>query len=250
MNSYTPPSIPWYKTRAGKIFVGIISAIGVIAIGIGALAGYYAWQIAQGNGDDLDKLFNKNELSTDPRLAARSQVAADVNSMIRPFNPALGAKDAPVTLVAFIDFECPFSQRSYSTVKTALEHYDPTVRIVFKHLPLTSIHPNAMPAAHASLCAHEQEAFWPYYSLLFEHKTLDTDSLQKFAKQLGLNQQQFNTCLSSEKYKSQIEQDIQDGINLGVQGTPTYFINNEKIQGNIERSVWDEVIIDHIKTSS
>ena len=105
---------------------------------------------------------------------------------------------------------------------------------MFRHIPLISIHPLALPASNASLCANEQKKFLPYYDLLYTRQDeISLANLVIFAESLGLNLQQFNTCLSDKRYESLIRQDVRDGLSLGLEGTPTWFVNNTRIIGAV-----------------
>jgi protein-disulfide isomerase len=120
-------------------------------------------------------------------------------------------------------------------------------KIVFKHFPVESLHPNAVAAATAATCAADQKKFWEYHNLLFTDKQLDQDSLLAEAQKLGLNLEKFQTCLTSQLHVKNIEQDLADGATLGVRGTPTYFVNTTKIEGSVDQSVWDQVVVNELK---
>lgn len=146
-----------------------------------------------------------------------------------------GVESAPVTVVEFSDFECPFCARFYSpTLSQLLSEYVDTgkVKFVYKHFPLVSIHPHALKAAEASECAAEQGAFWEYHDKLFENQQfLTVQDLKKYAENLGLNTDQFNDCLDSGKYYEKVQQDLSEGQKSGVTGTPAFFINGILLSG-------------------
>lgn len=146
-----------------------------------------------------------------------------------------GAASAPITLVEFSDFECPFCGRFYSqTLPQVEEEYINTgqVRYVYRHFPITSIHPNAEGAALASECANEQGQFRAFHDMIFENQTsIGTSDLKSYAAQLGLNTTQFNSCLDSKKYQAKVDADTSLGNQLGVTGTPTFYINGQIIPG-------------------
>lgn len=146
--------------------------------------------------------------------------------------PALGSKSAPVTIVEFSDFQCPFCRRETGTVKQILQAYGDNVRLVFKQMPLP-IHPQAAAAACASVCADEQGRFWEYHDKLFGADDLSPASLNKIAASLGLNAEKFNACLTSDASRVAVEKDFQEAKRLGVSGTPTFFINGKAYVGAI-----------------
>jgi protein-disulfide isomerase len=144
---------------------------------------------------------------------------------------ARGPAAAPIELIEFSDFQCPFCLRAYPTVNQVLTTYGDKIRFVYRHYPLPS-HPNARPAAEASECAAEQGQFWPYYEKLFADQTKLTDpALKQAASTLGMDMNRFNACVDSRKYKDRVENDIKDGNAVGVSGTPAFFINGRMISG-------------------
>jgi protein-disulfide isomerase len=147
-------------------------------------------------------------------------------------DPSLGPADAPVTIVEFSDFQCPYCARFQSdTLPQILSNYGDRVRFVYRDFPLVSIHQYALKAAEAADCANEQGQYWPYHDLLFKNQSaLDDASLKGYAASLGLDTGVFNQCLDTDKYRSEIQKDEQDGIAAGVQGTPAFAIGVSKGQ--------------------
>jgi protein-disulfide isomerase len=161
--------------------------------------------------------------------------------------PAKGDSGAPVTLVAFSDFECPFCSRAANTVKQLEEEYKGKLRVAFKHQPLAR-HPNAKIAAVASMAAHEQGKFWEMHDKLFANQTaLDRPALEKYAQELGLDMGKFKAALDSTKYDEYIAQDSEQGSQLGASGTPTFFINGRQIVGAKPPEVFRRMIDEELK---
>ncbi len=146
-------------------------------------------------------------------------------------DPSQGKKDAPITLIEFSEYQCPFCKRTRPTIQKIMDTYKDKVQYVFRDFPL-SFHKQAPVAALAANCANEQGKYWEYNKELFEQQpNLSDDNLKEYAKKLGLNTKKFDECLGSGKYQSEIDKDIQDGSNAGVTGTPAYFINGIFISG-------------------
>jgi predicted DsbA family dithiol-disulfide isomerase len=154
---------------------------------------------------------------------------ADVSANGAPFR---GAEKARVTIVKFEDFLCPYCKTAQPTFFELLTRYDGKVKLVHKDLPLDAIHPQARQAAEAARCAGEQEMFWQYHDKLYSHSPkLAVEELKGLAKELGLNGGAFEKCLTSGKFKSAVQKDLLEAAQLGLTGTPAFFINGREITG-------------------
>lgn len=154
-----------------------------------------------------------------------------------------GNTKAKVTIVEYSDFQCPFCERHHPTLQKVMDEYGDKVQWVYRHFPLTSIHPQAMPAALASECASEQGKFWEYSDALFKNQeSLSTEYYGTLAGELGLNQKKFDDCVSSKKYQSVVDGDIATGSAAGVNGTPATFINGQMISGAVPYESIKQVI--------
>ncbi|MBI4249980.1 DsbA family protein [Candidatus Uhrbacteria bacterium] len=163
-------------------------------------------------------------------------------------SPSSGPKDARVVVVEFLDFQCPYCQASHEPLARAMKRYqDSSVRFVFRQFPLTAIHAMAVPAAQAALCAHEQSKYLEMQDILMMRQDqIKQESFTPWAAEIGLNLAQFNTCLADKKYNSLIKKDLSDAQTLGIQGTPTWFINGERIVGQITYEELTSVIDDYL----
>jgi len=161
--------------------------------------------------------------------------------------PVKGPANAPVTIVAWSDFECPFCSRVVPTLKALEEEYKGKIKVAFKHQPLP-FHPNAKPAAAASMAAHEQGKFWEFHDKLFANqRALDRASLEKYAQELGLDMGKFKAALDSGKYNEMIEADSAEGTRVGANGTPTFFINGRTLVGAQPIEAFKRVIDEELK---
>lgn len=156
--------------------------------------------------------------------------------------PSLGPENAPVTIVEFSDFQCPYCRTVQPTLKRLLQEYQDRVKLVFRDFPLRNIHPQAQKAAEAAQCAAEQQQFWPYHDKLFAVANLQVQDLTQYAQDLGLDVQQFTTCLDSDKYAQEVERDLQDGLKAGVSATPSFFINGQPVNGAVPYERFKELV--------
>jgi protein-disulfide isomerase len=161
-----------------------------------------------------------------------------------------GNPKAKVMIVEFSDFQCPFCSRVQATLKSVLAKHEGTVALAFRDMPVTQIHPQAQLAAEAARCAGEQGKFWEYHDLLFADQAgLDRNGLIAKAAKLQLDANQFDVCLSSEKFKPQIQQDSQDGMRAGVSGTPGFFINGIFLNGAQPEATFEKAIEEQLAAS-
>ena len=146
-------------------------------------------------------------------------------------SPARGPQDAPVTIVMFTDLECPFCHEMHENLKTLMAESPQDIRLVFKHMPL-SFHPNAVPAALAALAAREQGKFWEYVDKVYaERETLSREALLDHAAAVGLDTEQFRNDFGSQPHIGAVEADLGLASQVGVRGTPTIFVNGQRIVG-------------------
>ena len=153
-------------------------------------------------------------------------------------NPSLGAADAPLTLIEFSDYQCPFCRRFMETTLPELQRdYINTgkLRYVFRDFPLDRLHPQARKAAEAARCAGEQGKYWEMHDLLFRNqKALQVESLTGYARQLGLKAPAFDACLAQGQYAPDIQQDLNEGTAAGVQGTPGFVLGKTRPDGTVQ----------------
>lgn len=213
------------------------SVLVVLAFFAGVLVGYLAW------GRNGGSPAGAAAADSQPAQAAATQAVHRYDIPTDGFY-SLGPKDAPITLVEFSDYQCPYCERWYTQVyKQLLAAYPGKIRFVYRNLPLTSIHPESMPAAEAAMCAGEQNAYWQYHDKLFDNQDkLGNDLYIQLAKDLGLDMAEFQSCLTTHKYQSAIQADMDFSLGLGVQSTPTFFINGLAVVGAQPLTAFTQVI--------
>lgn len=147
-------------------------------------------------------------------------------------DPSIGTQGAPITIVEFADYQCPYCSQMVSQVEDLLSDYEGQILFVYRDFPLEDIHADAFKAAEAANCANDQDKYWEMHNLLFANQAkLDIESVRDYAASLGLNLENFDACLSSDKYVEEIRNDISDGLSYQVRGTPTYFVNGYRVPG-------------------
>ena len=233
----------------GTIAIKIL--VTILVIGLIIFAGYtlyYLWQFKYGDpeirariqlqySDQFSKGIDKEAPSDFPQY----------REIIHTHNPQIGNPQAPITIIVFIDFECPYCQAQYPVFSYIRDQYGPAINIVFKHTPLTDLHPQSLNAALASSCAAEQQKFWEFHDRLFETKQLGEHALFETATLLKLNSSQFNNCFTTKKYLNDIQEDMNDAARVGVRGTPTMLINGTIVEGVLSQKNWDTLLLSYLK---
>jgi protein-disulfide isomerase len=161
-----------------------------------------------------------------------------------------GNPKASVMIVEFSDYQCPYCGQVEATLKNVLAKHEGVVALAFRDMPIAQIHPFAQGAAEASRCAGEQGKFWEYHDLLFaDQGSLDRNGLIAKAAKLRLDAKQFEGCISSEKFKAQVQQDSQEGMRAGVSGTPGFFINGIFMSGAQPEATFEKAIEEQLAAS-
>jgi len=225
------------KSTFNGLIIGVIILVGITAF----FAGSYTSNLNsnQISEDDLDDAMAKLELKLLQNQLPTKQPSAPVKISIDD-DPIIGNPDAPITIVEFSDFQCPFCARFHTqTLPSIIEEYidQGKVKLVFRDFPIQSIHPNALPASVAAECANEQDKFREMHDTLFEKQnewnkleTVDAlSSFSQYAADMQIDQKAFDSCLSSGKYIPEIKNDLDDGRDYGVSGTPGFFVGNDEI---------------------
>ncbi len=168
-------------------------------------------------------------------------------------DPFLGKANAPVTMIEFSDFQCPFCRKfwreAFSQIK---KNYIDSgqVKFVYRDFPIASLHPAAEAAAYAGECAQEQGKFWQMHDKIFEEQdrqgqgtiTFGVADLKNWAREIGLSEEEFNSCLDSQKYREEVQRDLEAGLAAGVAGTPTFYLNGRVVRGALEYEQFAKVI--------
>ncbi len=230
-----PERIIVKKSTYNKLVVGIVLSL----IAVSFFGGYILGQstnksVALENINPTQTVPQTNPQPTSNPNQSNTKIFVSYQD-----SPMKGNQKAPVTIVEFSDFQCPFCESFFSQTLPQLEQSyieSGKVRLVYRDFPLPSIHPNAVAASLAAQCANEQGKFWQYHDMLFSDQPqwagLDAvnaiGTFEQYAVQLGLNSANFTTCLDSSTYLGTVQKNFQDGRSYSVSGTPTFFIGNDK----------------------
>jgi len=228
-------------------FIGLLTAFSIISLGFNIFLGTAYLKSSSSNNSQAIQKNDEQIAKTSPQNQPTQKAAAPAvkqSFQITKDDHVRGDFNAPITLVEFSDFECPFCGRHYPTLNKILDDYEGQVRLVYKQFPLTNIHPNAQKAAEASECAWEQGKFWEYHDKLFDNQAggYSIDKFKTWATDLNLDSDQFNSCLDSGKYASKISADQQEGNTKGVQGTPATFVNGQLVSGALPYENFKQII--------
>lgn len=207
-----PAIVPVYRTCRGAV------AFSVLALATFVVAGGTTCMVVPPPGNGVGN-------------------GVDVNEILRVKDDdhTKGAADAPITVIEYADFQCPvcrnFFLQTYPTIETEFVNTN-QVRWVFRHFPLRSIHPCAEASSRGSECAHDQGMFWEFHDRLFNSPNqLCNDDLKLHAQALGLDSTTFDACIDNRDKAARVQRDFDEGVLLGITGTPTFFINGRKVVG-------------------
>jgi len=235
MDDKEPELISIKKSSYNKLIVGVI--VGAV------LSAFFGGYVLGTETAQSSETVIKNAKDIADQTVAKqpqSNPSSGIISVSLDDDPVKGDPNAPITMIEFSDFQCPFCARFFTeTLPLIQKNYIDTgkVKFVYRDFPLPDIHQNAIPAAIAAECADEQGMFWEYHDKIFENQILWQDldnqnvvrTFEQFAEELGLDTNTFNTCLESAKYLEEVQNDLNEGVSYGVTGTPGFFIGNEKI---------------------
>jgi protein-disulfide isomerase len=225
------------KSTYNILIISVIITIGIAAF----FAGSYSTNL---NSDQISQEEFKNEIAKLELKILEKQLPTKQPSIPIKISidndPIIGNPNAPITIIEFSDFQCPFCARFHvETLPSIMNEYinDGQVKLVFRDFPIQSIHPNALPASVAAECANEQKKFKEMHDVLFENQkewsnqSIDNAMItfNQYASKMGLEEEKFDSCLKNGKYIEEIQKDLDDGRTYGISGTPGFFVGNDQI---------------------
>jgi len=237
----------WDANPKAMFFSGLFLGVAVASsLGFGVILGSL-WT-GKPVGGQVAVAAGTGEVPTNPGAVEEQQPAPPANP-VQPFDEKndhlLGNKNAKVTLISYSDFQCPYCRRFIPTIQETLKKYPKDVRVVFRHFPLSSIHPFAQKAAEASECVTKlggNDAFWKMHDKLFaasEKGDLTNDVLLTLAKEVGVDQNKVKECLDKDEMKARVEAFFASGNDSGVEGTPATFVNGKLVSGALPFSMFE-----------
>ena len=225
------------KSTYNILIISVIITIGIAAFFVGS----YSTNL---NSDQISQEEFKNEIAKLELKILEKQLPTKQPSIPIKISidndPIIGNPNAPITIIEFSDFQCPFCARFHvETLPSIMDEYinDGQVKLVFRDFPIQSIHPNALPASVAAECANEQKKFKEMHDVLFENQkewsnqSIDNVMIKfnQYASKIGLEEEKFDSCLKNGKYIEEIQKDLDDGRTYGISGTPGFFVGNDQI---------------------
>ncbi len=235
----TPPyaAAPWYKKGWGILTIAALLMLAGALIYIGVNTARFYKQIQLGDiPSEVQNRITRGSFQTPKQGNAKLAYATQDD-------PTFGRAEAPLKIVEFADFECPFSREESLVVRELMARFPNKIQFTYRDFPLDEIHPHAFRAAEAANCAQDQGKFWEMHDKLFQNPDRLTDlDLKTYALEIGLNIVEFNACFDGRKYKDEIEIDRADGKAAGVEGTPTFFINGARVPGAIPFELWEQIL--------
>ncbi len=234
-------SIRWYQTWWGVVLIGLIVVIVVIVLGIGSIIGYYTWKIKRGEGDEI---LNKLNSAVGPANAGMSNARKELET---DDDPALGNPKAEIVIVEFIDFKCPNSKTEDQIIKKVAQKYWSKVKVITRDFPAESIYPGSSELALLASCAQNQGKYWALHDIFFANRDVLSSKLSEtdaknLLGQAGVDFEQVKKCLAGNQVKTEINRDYATGFKYGVRGTPTFFINGQKVEGVITFEDWEKFL--------
>ncbi len=235
----------WYQTAWGVLLVGL-GGLAVFALVVfGVMTVNFWWQIKHGGGSVLQQQVYSGFTSAQGVNQNTEQV--DRNVLENGDFPYLGNPNASTTIVVFGDFRCPFTKEAWPILQQLVNQYGYKIKLIFRNFPAESIHPGTTKLSQIGACAQAQGNYWGVHNYLFANQTnlpvnLTPGDVAALASANNLDLDKLNKCIDSSAAATKVNRDYADGYRFGVAGTPTFFINGQKIQGVVPFSAWESFV--------
>jgi protein-disulfide isomerase len=247
MNQSSAQNIKWYQKGWGIVLLGVsITMIGIILV-IGGFTIHYLWKITHGEGEHLALQFSSAAFTQSVKYATVINPPVVSRGDLEGGNyPFLGSEKPKVTVVEFFDFRCPYCKQATPIIEEMMKEYGDKVKFIARNFPAESLHPGTTDLARLGYCAKEQGRFWPIYFYFYNNQDLIPEIvteqyLTDIARSNDLDLDRFTKCLHDPATLVAVNKDYTAGFNFGVEGTPTFFINGERITGVIPLDGWRKI---------
>lgn len=250
MGIVMPGFLSFFRSKYPKkrwirvLILVLVLAVGIPLIWMAWMTSSYYIQIQRGTGiSPKQKLLQRSIASKVANVTANQE---DLARLVPQGNvPKLGGDQAPVSVVLFVDYQCPYTKESMPAIRTVMDHIGDRAQLVIRDFPIVELHPEARDVAHAARCVLEQgqKAYWRYQELLFaQQDTISSEVLRQLASTASVNVARFEECMVSRRYDLAIDQDLAFGERVGVSGTPTFFVNGAKFEGSVDEELFTKAI--------
>lgn len=238
---------------SGRIFVFLLILVAVVILAVVVIYYGFKQEYSGNSGDSAQSVIDSlslNASGTMP-LAASTTVTDPIRRLAeKTGRPALGNPAAGLVIVEFADFECPVCYEEFYQIREFVNRHRSEVYYIYRHYPVNGN--NSVYLAKASMCAYEQDKFWPLHDKLFlnQGQIESAAAVSDLVRQSGLAVSQFEQCMRDDKYRGLVFEDMNDAVNLGAQGTPTFFINGSKLEGVVKLVDWESILAKYKEISS
>ncbi|HSR89311.1 MAG TPA: DsbA family protein [Candidatus Udaeobacter sp.] len=235
----------WYQTGWGVALLGLGGLVLFVVLAFGAITVKFWWQIKHGQGSLLQQQVYGG--FTALQGGNQSQEKIDRSVLEKGDFPYLGNPNAPITIVVFGDFRCPFTKEVWPTMERLANQYGYKIKLIFRNFPAKSLHPGTDKLSQIAVCAYEQGKYWKTHNYLFAQQdalpvTLSPTDIANLASQNDLDLDKLQKCLTNNQTATKVNRDYADGYRFGVGGTPTFFINGQKTQGVVPWEAWEKLV--------
>lgn len=233
---------PWWKHWWGVLLMLFLGLLAFLMAYFFFYFFHYYSLAKQGKLSTADAaILNKFTISN--RIAKQVASPTGQVNVVTADAPRFGAAESKLMIVEFADFGCPFSREESFIIRELASRFSDRITYIYRDFPLDDLHPQARLAAEAGRCANELGNFWALHDKMYQNQDqLSREDLIQYAKEVGIDEAGFLSCLDGGKYKAVVEKDLQDGLNAGVRGTPTFFLNGTRVEGAIPRDIFENLI--------
>jgi len=220
----------------------------IVTVTVLVLLSMFVWRVLHyvqliRSGEISVSDYNFAQSFTTSTALASTPITDGVFDVVTTDDPSLGNPRAPVTIVEFADFGCPYSKEVSFVMRELAAKYPDDVYYVYRDFPLTELHPIAQMAAEAGECADDQGKFWEFHDKIYQNQlSLDENSFVQFAQQLNMNVDQFESCLDSGRHTDEVLEDYAAGLEASVRGTPTFFFNGNRVAGSVPAEIMEALV--------